>query len=325
MGWRWRRGVRSQEYLADAVADLARRCREADALARERHRLLRARPVDTGRTATASKSTTGSPATAASKSARHDTAAFHLPDTIQPVPGLVEEVARLSEAGRPRQALDVVMRVLRDDPRSADAHRCALMLCSARKARSNAADPITEEQLRDPLLDPVRTVCTSCGTTWFSAHELVRDGSSLTVVNPVGLQCQTCRYTVCRTCLTPDLRCPGLDCAGELGTPVLATGLPAAPRFAAIEQVVVVIEQGEPEPKELFDVFSANNPDVDLLNVRIHAVTAFPGVDDTFGYFVVMRLEREGRVRPGALQRTALAVLRHPAFGVVRFYLVEAG
>jgi hypothetical protein len=324
MGWRWSRRDRSREYLADTITAIEQRRQDANAIAAEQRKAHSTGRHPDHTPPAASRQTPTVPTMTAGTTIRHDATAFHLPATIEPVPGLIQDVKQLREADRPSAALQVVLQVLRNDPRSADAYQCALLLCSGRTARSTATEPVTEDQLRDPLLDPIRTVCTSCGNTWFSHHELIHNTSEIAVVNPIGLQCQLCRYTLCRTCLTADPRCPQPGCVGVLGTPVLATGLPATPQVGKIEYVVAVVEQGAPEPEELLESFSSNNLGISLTGAGFWPRTAYPGVDDTFGYFLVTSLEQEGRVHPGALGRTRLASSHHPSFGIVRFYLVEA-
>lgn len=257
---------------------------------------------------------------------RHDTGAFHLPATIEPVPGLAEEVRRLQEADRPGAALGIVLGVLRDDPRSADAFRWALALCAGRTARSaSAAQPVTPEQMRDPLLAPIRTACTNCGASWFSTHELLAgDGPETVTLNPIGLQCQDCRYTLCRNCLPADRGCPQTGCGGELGTPVLATGPAAAPPIGRLEYAVVLGEHAAPAADDLLGILTEAAPGADLTGVGIWPVEPPPhGVDDEFGLFLVLRLEEEGRVGPGPLERTRMVGVDRPGAGHVRVYLVE--
>lgn len=258
---------------------------------------------------------------------RHDAGAFHIPATIDPVPGLFDEVSRLRAADRPGAALAVVLGVLRADPRSADAYRCALVLCAGRTARSAAAaEPITVEQFGDPLLAPVRTECTNCGNAWFSLHELTaHDGAETVTLNPIGLQCQRCRYTLCRSCLTADRRCPQAGCGGELGTPVLATGSAVPPPVGALEYVVVLGEHAAPAAGDLLEILAEAAPGVDLTGVGIWPVEPpARGVDDEFGLFLVMRLADDGRVAPSPLERTRMVGVDRPGLGRVRVYLVEA-
>lgn len=159
----------------------------------------------------------------------HDANAFHMPARFPPEPGLFEKVSTLRRNHRPGAALELVLGVLRRDPGSADAYWCALMLCSCRPALSGGGcEPIVAEQLSDPLLAPIRTVCTRCRVAWwFSSHELeLHAYARITAINPIGLQCQQCRYTLCRNCLNTSRGCPQKGCPGKLAAPVLATGPP---------------------------------------------------------------------------------------------------
>lgn len=259
----------------------------------------------------------------------HAAGAFDLPAEFPTVPGLLEDVDRLRRERRPGAALERVLQVLREDNRSAHAFECALALCSGRTPTSDqdAIEPITEDQYFDPLLAPVRTVCTDCRATWFSGHILfAAEGSWMTVSNPIGLQCPQCRYTRCRNCLTTNLRCPQRGCPGTLGTPVLATGAPPrvehAPRTGRVEYVVVMWEGTAPGADTLMPILDEAARGQDTRGAGI-TVLGVESLDDKLGWTTVYHLEREGKIGPDALERTRMVLLQTPGLGRQRVFVVE--
>lgn len=160
--------------------------------------------------------------------AKHDAEAFHFPERHEPRPELTDEVERLAAEGGYKSALDVILRHLRAEGRSAEAFRLAqelLHLGQRRTPDPRVTEPVTPEQHGNPYFAPVATECARCARFWYSGHALAED-MSLAVSNPIGVQCQTCRYSLCRECFSPrDGHCPE-GCGGELGVPVLPTGRP---------------------------------------------------------------------------------------------------
>lgn len=159
----------------------------------------------------------------------------HLTDLRNTVAGLLGE-------GRHRTALDEALRHLRRDPEHADALFVALtVLCQGRTPRLTSPEPPTDVQRASALLAPVTTECSACHGRWYSTHTIVDQGGRINVTNPVGLQCQSCRYTLCRDCLRgkqPPSYTDPVDVAEPVGgycanagcgpkpltTPVLPTG-----------------------------------------------------------------------------------------------------
>jgi hypothetical protein len=64
-------------------------------------------------------------------------------------------------------------------------------------------EPIIPDQLANPYLAPIATECAQCSRFWFSTTALIDADADFAVTNPIGLQCQSCRYTLCRDCLMP--------------------------------------------------------------------------------------------------------------------------
>ncbi|HSV67263.1 MAG TPA: hypothetical protein VLJ59_15315 [Mycobacteriales bacterium] len=261
--------------------------------------------------------------------ARHDAEAFHFPARFEVSPGLYEQVQELYRAGRERSALDLVLRVLRRDGRSAGAFQCALVLCAGRTAASAAhtAEPITGEQLSSPYLAPVATECVSCQRHWYSSHTLVAE-RRMAVSNPIGLQCQVCRYTLCRGCLPPsDRSCPEPGCAGTLGTPVLPTGRPlrqpANQHVGKVEYVLVLWSGACPDPAEIDQLLGLACTWQDQTGIRVTTVED-PEVRQGVGEALVYREESDGRISPGSIGRLRSVLIDDPETGRRRVFVAAA-
>lgn len=167
---------------------------------------------------------------------------FAFPEQWERAPGLERRVHELLEDGRHRTALDEVLRHLREDTGSIGALSLALVLVGLGRTESlRAAEPMTDVQRWCALLAPITTQCTHCRVAWYSNHVLLANAGvvDMAIANPVGLQCQECRYSLCRDCLERrrrqsrtdfrgvepvDAPCPASGCGGVLATPVLPTG-----------------------------------------------------------------------------------------------------
>ncbi|MFL6119244.1 hypothetical protein [Actinophytocola sp.] len=168
---------------------------------------------------------------------------LELPEQWERVPELRQRVEDLLKSGRRRTALDEVLRHLRHDPESTDALVLALtFLGQSRTETLESVEPMPDVQRWCALLAPIMTECTACHVAWYSNHVLLRHGgiTDMAMANPVGLQCQDCRYTLCRDCLArgraqshavpvdmvefADQPCPASGCNGTLTTPVFPTG-----------------------------------------------------------------------------------------------------
>src|SRR6266536_1623438 len=126
---------------------------------------------------------------------------FEPPQQWNHVPALRQRVADLLTAGRRRTALDEVLRHLRHDTESTDGLFLAIaVMTQGRTERLESDEPETDIQKLSALVAPVATECSACHVLWYSKHTwLTAHGTTqLTLRNPVGLQCQKCRYTLCR-------------------------------------------------------------------------------------------------------------------------------
>lgn len=248
----------------------------------------------------------------------------HLTDLRNTVAGLLGE-------GRHRTALDEALRHLRRDPEHADALFVALtVLCQGRTPRLTSPEPPTDVQRASALLAPVTTECSACHGRWYSTHTIVDQGGRINVTNPVGLQCQSCRYTLCRDCLRgkqPPSYTDPVDVAEPVGgycanagcgpkpltTPVLPTGRhDVTPTDPDRIEGVIVVRDGliRPTTDEALAVVTKFLPlipdDAPLLHVR----RAGPGTmsDDStrdgLARSLLLDLEREGVLAPDAWGRS---------------------
>ncbi|GAA4840480.1 hypothetical protein GCM10023201_33070 [Actinomycetospora corticicola] len=173
---------------------------------------------------------------------------FELPDDWERVPGLIDRIQDLVTAGRYRTALDVLLAHLRRDAASVDALALAAVTMSgSRTERVESPEPPMPIQENSALFAPITTVCSVCTGSWFSTHTLHRT-EQWSIVNPIGLQCQVCRHTICKNCRPWTANeglsrpCPEPGCKGTVTAPVLPTGRddvePVDPM--TIENVVVI-------------------------------------------------------------------------------------
>ncbi|GAA1032753.1 hypothetical protein GCM10009557_32250 [Virgisporangium ochraceum] len=250
--------------------------------------------------------------------ARYDAEAFHFPEHPEPLAVLREAVEPLYNAGRYRSALDAVLERLRTDGMGADPFWWALALLRSRADDPANTEPVTASQRENAYFTPIATECQRCEAYWYSSHVLHRDVAELQVSNPVGLQCQECRYTLCRHCLPAgQSRCPAQGCPGGLGLPVLPTGRPRgrpANRHTGRLEQVLVLWHGQPvDAAELEGLVDVACTWQDRRNwwgyeqrVEPHDFTA------DAGFALIARQERDGSAGAGALQRTRTVLLGTP-------------
>ncbi|MWA15722.1 hypothetical protein [Streptomyces sp. BA2] len=258
---------------------------------------------------------------------------FELPADWDHDRPLERHVRELLTADRHRSALDEVLRHLRGDPESTTGLFMAqVTLMQSRTGRLTSPEPVTEQQASSALLAPVMTECSGCRGVWCSNHALMFHGpgaaTTLTVMNPLGLQCQDCRYTLCRECRNQrpqsytapvDMAeivsqpCPAPGCAGELTTPVLPTGRhdvePTAPE--SIEGVVVARDGLiPPTMEEALRVVTKFVPltadDAPLIHNRpgVPGLMSDTSTRDEMASSLVHDLEREGLLAHGAWTRS---------------------
>lgn len=249
-------------------------------------------------------------------------------------PGLLRRVEELLNENRHRTAMDEVLRHLRRDPDSGSALLLAIMILTpSRSVRLESPEPVTRRQSSSALLAPIMTECSRCRSVWCSNHTLIfKPGVALRILNPIGLQCQTCRYTMCRACLdrTRQLLDEGESEAvdiptavegscptpghGALALPVLPTGRSDVVPVHPDEVEGVIVSRDGPIPPTVDQalayvtkVVPLTDDDAPLIHVRRAIPTrAMTGgsARDASALSLVHGLEREGALAPGAWERS---------------------
>lgn len=127
--------------------------------------------------------------------ARHDAEAFRFPGHYDPLPELEDEVVRLKREGRHRSALDLILRFLRANGRSAPAFQCALAVLGTLRGTPDprVVEPVTRAQLGNAYFAPIASECAHCRTFWYSVHSLFDHHVGMRILNPVGRQAQVAR------------------------------------------------------------------------------------------------------------------------------------
>ncbi|WP_328901579.1 hypothetical protein OHR86_18085 [Streptomyces sp. NBC_00441] len=242
-------------------------------------------------------------------------------------------VVELLAEGRHRTALDETLRGLRRDPENPDGLFLALsVLAQSRTTRLSSPEPLTETQQWNALLAPITTACSACDSRWYSTHAVLFTDNDVQIhpTNPIGLQCQKCRYTLCRDCLkaqrptsytlsvdAPEAvaaSCANSDCGGRgLSAPVLPTGRPdVTPMDPEAIEGVLVVRDGpiRPTTDDALAVVTRFLPlipdDAPLLHIR----RARPGTmsdasgRDGLAQSLLLDLEREGVLAPASWGRS---------------------
>ena len=260
--------------------------------------------------------------------AKHDAEAFQFPDQFGPVPGRTDEVGRLIRGGRYSSALDVLLASLRADGRSAEVFWWAVMMLSTAHLRTpdpHVAEPVTDQQRTNPYFAPVATECARCARFWYSSH-LIRGHSGMSVLNPIGVQCPVCRFSLCRECLpSQGRRCPDQECDGVLGVPVLPTGRPRgmpANQFTEKLEYVLMLWQDTPieleEAGQLLDLACTWQ---DRRGITVRSQVSQAGDEGTdverrLGLVLVGLYERHGEISEGGLlHRTRVVPIESPGRG----------
>jgi hypothetical protein len=245
-----------------------------------------------------------------------------------PDENLPEQVVGLIKSGKRRTALNEVMRHLRHDPNNPRLLDLALTIVSAsRTVNLKAAEPVTEQQWNSAILAPIATECSSCQGMWYSTHGMSAfAGVKLTGTNPVGLQCQDCRYTLCRDCLPSVRPAPDdpLDFAspvsghcrepshGRLSTPVLPTGRSDVESQDPDSIEAVIVARSGPIPPTMDEALAVVTKFVPLIpddTALIHIRSSKPGFmddrprRDELAAGLIGELEGSGALAPGAWNR----------------------
>ena len=150
---------------------------------------------------------------------------------------LWDRVQKFRNQGKYRTALEEVLNVLAQKPDDEGTLRlAAATIGGSRSEQLQAKEPIPSGMLGDTRLDPIFTQCSRCkNTQWISLNWMFDSGGHISVMSPVGLQCQECGYVMCRECLktiqnkfglgysTYSKICPNCG-QSALGAPVFPTG-----------------------------------------------------------------------------------------------------
>ncbi|MDH6142979.1 MULTISPECIES: hypothetical protein [Kitasatospora] len=233
----------------------------------------------------------------------------------------------LLQDGRRRTAMDEVLRELRHpSPRGFLAPQIARMLLStSRTTNLQAAEPLTGQQRASALLADLMTECSACHTVWCSPHALVPSGQTIRSINPAGLQCQQCRYTLCKDCLSeypppgtgpvdmPRIPYGACPTHSELTTPVLPTGRhDVKPRDPEGIEGVIVARNGPilPTMEDALPFVTKFLPLIADDAPIVHIRRSFPGAMDSestrnqLAMSHIRELERDGVLLPGAWERS---------------------
>jgi hypothetical protein len=246
----------------------------------------------------------------------------------------------LLENDRHRTAMEEVLRHLRLHPFCREALFLAVGVFRERTEHINSPEPVTLLQRRSALLAPAATECSLCRDTWFSTH-IWFPGMEIGGMNPAGLQCQDCRYTLCRDCrdrqrpyfevAIAEGPCPTPGCGGVLTTPVLPTGRhDISPVHPESIECLVVVRDGPiaPTMEEVLPVVTGFLPlltdDTDLIRIGRGARGAMADLfaRDRLAGSLVHGLERDGVLEPDAWRRSRLVHLRASAANEDADYLV---
>lgn len=250
----------------------------------------------------------------------------------------------LTKAGRYRTALDEILHYLRHDPSNEIALNLAkTVLAPGRTATVQSAEPITSDQAMSALLAPLMTQCSQCRTRWSSIHAFpfMAAYPETNIVDPAGIQCQTCRYTLCSDCFPirsrpgsvrdVEERCPVRGCDGRMTTPVLATGISDVIKVDPndIERVIVV--RGGPIAPAMDEVLKIVtrfiplwHDDTDLISICRDRSASMNAQRTRVGLaaYLVHGLERDGTLAPGAWQRATHLTIRDGHGGDADYLLV---
>lgn len=227
------------------------------------------------------------------------------PDTeYLPKPGLGDRIERLQRAGRYRSALDVLFRILDENPADAEALFLASLIVSvSRTQQLTAAEPLGPRYQYDRRLDPIWAVCCKCGAAWVPTPALfsLNPYASVQTLNPIGMQCPECGYTLCRDCLHgPTLgvsvyssRCP--YCPGfELGLPVLPTRRPPMQlaRYPLPIRLVAIFREGPIPPDKTYmrSLLEARSPDAVDEQVEVLGIPLQPWPESIEAYAIAYLL-----------------------------------
>jgi len=245
-----------------------------------------------------------------------------------------QRITRLFKSGMHRTALDEILRGLRQDPDDFFLLKLGAAIAGGSRTEIvRATEPVTRAQRDSALLAPVATECSSCRRTWYSGHWAL-SGPVVRHDNPAGLQCQKCRYTLCRYCLddgeSPDpidspqtvmgsCQVPG---HGLLGTPVLATGRSDVAAIPPDRIEAVIVTRDGPIPPSMGEALERVTrfipltvDDAALIHIRPsgRGLMASESGRDELALSRIHDLEREGVLAPGAWNRSERMCVKIPS------------
>lgn len=262
--------------------------------------------------------------------AKHDAEAYRFPEHAVPATELTDEFDRLWTEGRHKSALDAALRHLRAEGRSPEALHLARVLLSvkSRTPDPQVVEPVTPGQYGSRYFAPLATECARCDAYWYSGHAFATGRRG--VLNPIGVQCQSCRYSLCRDCFDqPDQPrgqlCPE-GCEGELGVPVLPTGRPRglpANEFTEKLEHVLILWRDTPTSQEEADQvldLACTWQDRGGITVRTQANPADEqdgkAVERRMGLLLVGAYEQHEMISEGGLvERTRVVPVEAPGRG----------
>jgi hypothetical protein len=191
------------------------------------------------------------------------------------------------------------------------------------------------------------TECSSCKRTWYSNH-WASPGPIESHKNPHGLQCQKCRYTLCRDCLDHEELSPNdpidkpmvvMDACperhhGVLGSPVLATGRSDVTSIKPDRIEAVIVTRDGPIPPTMDEALDAVTRYVPLIAddaLLIHIRPSKPGLmaeksaRDELALTRIHDLERDGVLAQGAWNRSELIFAKIHNVSAINYLLIVVG
>lgn len=249
-------------------------------------------------------------------------------DKFAIVPGLLETIEQLDRKRRYRSAMDRLFAELDRDPDCQHALRLAMLVVGHnRTAQLQAAEPLTPAYMNDRRLDPLFAVCDNCGCQWVPDNLLLAPMARAVVINPAGMQCPECDYTLCRHCLSEERLsvesaliargCPRCG-HGKMGPLVYPTG--RAPhqmtRQSGRVSDAFIFREGPiaPDDEAMRALLEAISPEVLENGAALHGVSLFPWPEHVVSQALeyVQALTETGKLPPEALQHHESAHLTDP-------------
>ena len=230
-------------------------------------------------------------------------------------PGLLDSTQELFGQERYVSALKPLLAILAESPHDQEALTLALLVVGrARTQQVQANEALSQTYLLDRRLDPIFAVCSKCKrSSWAPVNCLF--GPAAHITNPIGVQCRSCGYVVCRKCLQGRDAC--LNCgSADFRAPVYPTGRQPHQLERRLQPVVaaIVLREGPipPDVGVAFDAGSASallSPDVlespGGVHISVHPV--HPWRDDAQKLAYAIAAMQIGEGKTAARMETAIA------------------